>query len=159
MPCCIHQAALVMRILICFLVVTLWLAPGAYAQPASGDTTITAIELPAHLHRVLRDYETGWRARDAQALAALFTEDGFILRPGHPPVRGRTAIARAYANSGGPLHLSAYAYATDGDVGYIIGGYKGNADGPDTGKYTLTLRREADGRWYIASDMDNGNRR
>ncbi|MEM1096398.1 MAG: SgcJ/EcaC family oxidoreductase [Bacteroidota bacterium] len=135
-----------------------WL-PAASAQPATEADPIAAIALPDALDRVLRDYEAGWRARDAEALAALFTEDGFILRPGHPPVQGRPAIAMAYANSGGPLHLSAYAYATEGDVGYIIGGYRGQADGPDTGKYTLTLRREGDGRWYIASDMENGNRR
>ncbi|MEM6646541.1 MAG: SgcJ/EcaC family oxidoreductase [Bacteroidota bacterium] len=142
-------------------VVFLWTgcAADAAAQPAADANAITAIDLPAPLDRVLRDYEAGWRARDAYALAELFTEDGFILRPGHPPVRGRDAIAEAYANSGGPLYLSAYAYATEGDVGYIIGGYRGQAEGPDTGKYTLTLRREADGRWYIASDMDNGNRR
>ncbi|GAB5519356.1 MAG: hypothetical protein RhofKO_16070 [Rhodothermales bacterium] len=148
-----------MRVLLCLLSCALWLIPSVSAHPAATDTTIAAIELPADLDRVLRDYETGWRNRDAEALAALFTEDGFILRPGHPPVRRRAAIARAYANSGGPLYLSAYAFAVDGDVGYIIGGYKGNPDGPDTGKYTLTLRRAADGRWYIASDMDNGNRR
>jgi ketosteroid isomerase-like protein len=26
------------------------------------------------------------------------------------------------------------------------------------GKFTLTLRRGRDGRWLIASDMDNGSR-
>lgn len=135
-----------------------WIATSS-AQSASEAEPIPVIDLPDALDRVLRDYEAGWRGRDARALAALFTEDGFILRPGHPPVRGRAAIAAAYANSGGPLHLSAYAYATEGQVGYIIGGYRGQAEGNDTGKYTLTLRREADGRWDIASDMDNGNRR
>ena len=29
---------------------------------------------------------------------------------------------------------------------------------PDVGKFTLTLRKGADGRWLIFSDMDNGNR-
>jgi ketosteroid isomerase-like protein len=28
----------------------------------------------------------------------------------------------------------------------------------DVGKFTLTLRKGADGRWLIVSDMDNGNR-
>jgi ketosteroid isomerase-like protein len=27
----------------------------------------------------------------------------------------------------------------------------------DIGKFTLTLRKHADGRWLILSDMDNGN--
>ncbi|MBO6576874.1 MAG: nuclear transport factor 2 family protein [Rhodothermales bacterium] len=119
-----------------------------------------AIELPDELDRVLRDYEAAWLGSDEAALAALFTPDGFILRPGHGPVRGREAIREAYANSGGAgLILTAYAYAHEGDVGYIIGGYRYDPDGIDSGKYTLTLRRLEDGRWYIASDMDNGNRR
>jgi ketosteroid isomerase-like protein len=30
---------------------------------------------------------------------------------------------------------------------------------PDIGKFTLTLRKDSDGRWLIRSDMDNSNRR
>ena len=118
------------------------------------------IALPDELDRVLRDYEQGWRAADENVLAALFTPDGFILRPGQPPVRGRDNIREAYADAGGGgLILTAYDYAAEGNVGFIIGGYRYNPDGPDTGKYTLTLRKLEDGRWYIASDMDNHNLR
>ena len=34
---------------------------------------LPSVTLPAALARVLTDYETAWRARDAKALAALFT--------------------------------------------------------------------------------------
>jgi ketosteroid isomerase-like protein len=108
---------------------------------------------------VLRDYERGWRARDPKALAELFTEDGFVLSNGKPAVRGRAAIEAAYTGSGGPLSLRALAHAVDGDVGYIIGGYAPDAGQPDTGKFVLALRRVKDGRWLIAADMDNANRR
>ena len=37
-----------------------------------------SIELPAELERVLREYESAWRRGGAE-LAALFTEDGFVL--------------------------------------------------------------------------------
>ncbi|NNE68940.1 MAG: SgcJ/EcaC family oxidoreductase [Rhodothermales bacterium] len=117
------------------------------------------ITLPDELDRVLRDYEQGWRAGDAEALAGLFTPDGFILRPGHPPVRGREHIEEAYGSAGGSLILAAYDYAVEDSVGFIIGGFRYQEDQPDSGKYTLTLRKLEDGKWYIASDMDNGNRR
>lgn len=117
-----------------------------------------SIELPAELAAVLRGYEAAWTARDADGLAALFTEDGYVLRPGHPPVVGRDAIRRAYANSGGPLALNAYAYAVEGNVGYIVGGFALARDDREVGKYTLTLRRQPSGEWLIFSDMDNGNR-
>ncbi|MGI9174042.1 MAG: YybH family protein, partial [Rhodothermales bacterium] len=113
--------------------------------------------LPPELDRVLRDYEQGWRDRDADALAALFTPDGFVLRAGHPPVRGRTAIAEAYQGSGGPLHLHAFAFAEADSVAYIIGGYRAAPARPDAGKFILTLRRGPDGQWLIAADMDNQN--
>lgn len=118
---------------------------------------LPSFELPDALDRVLRDYERGWRARDAAALAALFTEDGFVLQHGKPPVRGREAIREAYANSGGPLFLRALAYSADGVTGYIIGAYRAEEHGPDAGKFILALRQTPGGRWMIAADMDNGN--
>ncbi|MEE8218925.1 MAG: DUF4440 domain-containing protein, partial [Vicinamibacteria bacterium] len=60
---------------------------------------------------------------------------------------------------GGPLALRALAYATEGGVGYIIGAYARRRGEPDVGKFTLTLRRDGEGRWLIMSDMDNGNSR
>ena len=65
-------------------------------KSSSSPTPIPSISLPSDLDRVLRDYEKAWAARDAVALAALFTEDGFVLQGGKPPVRGREAIRAAY---------------------------------------------------------------
>lgn len=116
-----------------------------------------SVVLPAEIDRVLRDYERGWQARDAEMLASLFTEDGFILRPGHPPVRGRANIQRAYEGSGGALALRALSVSVSGDTGYIIGGYSRSPYLPDVGKFILALQRDASGEWMIAADMDNGN--
>ncbi len=133
------------------------------AIPAVGQQAAPAAEpsvtLPPDLARVLRDYETAWGQRDAAALASLFAEDGFVLPNGGLPVRGRAAIEKHYTGHGGPLSLRAIAYAAEGKVGYIIGGYAGAAGKPDDGKFTLTLRKGSDGRWLIMSDMDNSNRR
>jgi ketosteroid isomerase-like protein len=116
------------------------------------------VRLAPELARVLTDYEAAWRAGDGAALARLFDEDGFVLPNGAPPVRGRAAIGQYYKGPGGPLALRAFASATEGAVGYIIGGFARQEGGPDVGKFTLTLRKGADGRWLIFSDMDNGNR-
>ena len=124
--------------------------------PKSADASIV---LPPELARVLTDYEAGWKAGDATALARLFTEDGFVLSPGRPPVRGRAAIQKLYTAKGSPLALRAFAYAMHGEVGYIIGGYSSERGMPDEGKFTLTLRKDEHGRWLIVSDMDNSNRR
>ena len=127
-------------------------------EPPSTDPAQPSITLPPELARVLTDYEASWRAGDAAALSKLFAEDGYVLPQGRGPVKGRAAIEKLYTRNGSPLSLRAIAYATEGNVGYILGGYSGEAGKPDEGKFTLTLRKE-NGRWLIMSDMDNSNRR
>lgn len=127
------------------------------SAPRVAATPLPSVELPPDFERVLRDYEKAWQARDAAALSRLFAEDGFVLASGQPPVRGREAIQAAYAGAGGPLALRALAFATGGEFGYILGGFAPRPGAQDSGKFTLILRRGADGRWLIVSDMDNGN--
>jgi ketosteroid isomerase-like protein len=133
-------------------------APAMAQAPSASAPELPSVTLPAELDRVLRDYERAWKAADAPALAALFSADGFILQNGRAPVRGRAAIARAYAGqAGGALRLRALGYATADTVGYIVGAYSYGDTPGDIGKYTLTLRRPRGGAWEIYSDMDNGN--
>lgn len=65
------------------------------------------IDLPPSLARVLRDYETAWRARDAAALARLFVDEEVVMPNACAPVRGRAGVERCYAGSGGGLSLRA----------------------------------------------------
>ena len=146
-----RKAAIVLFILASFVL--------ARAQQGSAPASEPSVTLPPELARVLRDYEAAWAAKDPVRLAKLFAEDGYVLPGGSPPVKGRTAIETYYTGHGGPLFLRAIAYATEGKVGYIIGGYTGTAGSPDDGKFTLTLRKGSDARWLIMSDMDNSNRR
>lgn len=142
-------------LLCCFLFVG-----GAFAQQTEQPKAeaLPSVTLPPELERVLRDYERAWRNHDAEALAALFTADGFVLRSGHPPARGRAAIEKAYRTSGGRLHLRALAFEKSGPIAYIVGGYTSTPKWPDAGKFVLALRQASDGQWLIAADMDNRNR-
>lgn len=137
------------------------LITSAVAQ-APNNAAITSqppsVELPAELARVLTDYEVAWRKGGVE-VAKLFTEDGFVLSGGRSPISGRTAIAEHYGSGHGPLALRAFAYAMEGSVGYILGGYATERGAPDIGKFTLTLRKHPDGRWMIVSDMDTPNQR
>lgn len=141
-------------ILAVFVLATVYLPAGPPPQEIREEPSI---ELPPELARVLTDYEAAWANRNAAALARLFVEDGFVLPEGHPPVRGRAKIEKYYSGSGGPLALRAFAFGTEGNVGYIIGGFARTKADQDRGKFTLTLRKSAEGRWLIVSDMDNAN--
>ena len=128
------------------------------ATPAPTRTT-ASVDLPVALQHLLHNYEEAWQRHDAHALAQLFALDGYVLADGSPPVRGRAEIERLYTDAGGPLSLRAIAFATEGNIGYIIGGFARREGEPDLGKFTLTLRRNTEGHWVIVSDMDNSNRR
>lgn len=136
--------------------VGLGLAVAAPQEPAP----LSSVPLPPAVERVLRDYEAAWRAKDGQRLAALFTEDGFVMSSNRPPIRGRPAIQVQYSSSaGGDLQLRAFGYSTADTVGYIVGGYSYPPNTVDVGKFVLALRKGSDGRWLIAADIDNGNGR
>ena len=107
--------------------------------------------------RVLTAHKAAWRRGNAAGLARLFVENGFVLSPRPPPIRGRGRIEEHYAGDGSTLLLRAIAYATKGSVGYVIGGYR-YPEGPDVGTFPLTLQRAPGGRWLTVSDMDNSNR-
>lgn len=117
-----------------------------------------SIALPPELDRVLRDYETAWRKSDAEALAQLFTPDGFVPHRRDSWVVGQPAITREYRGRGGALHLRALAFSHADSVGYIIGAYRSAPDADDVGKFILALRRDSGGRWRIAADLDSANR-
>lgn len=117
------------------------------------------VTLPPELDRVLRDYESAWRAGDGARLSALFVEDGFAIQNGSPIRRGRTAIAEGVTRPGGQLMLAAYAYATSGDTGHIVGGYRYPETRGPGGRFALVLRKGTDGRWLIAADLDNAGPR
>ena len=136
------------------VVASLLLAPASSAQ---GPAALPTVTLPPELQRVLADYEAAWQKSDAGSLASLFAPNGFVLSQGQEPVRGREAIEKHYTGKGGPLALRALAFEMEGTVGYIIGAYSPRRGEPDAGKFTLTLRKGAGGRWLIFSDMDNAN--
>lgn len=136
-------------------------APPASAQAAGEPPPrLPSVELPPELDRVLRDYERAWSSGDAEALARLFTDEGFVSGDGGW-IRGRRRIRERYANAGGALRLRALDYANDGDVGFIVGayGYAEMADQFDGGRFVLALRRGADGQWLIVADLDASNAR
>lgn len=116
-------------------------------------------KLPPELQRVLDDYSSAWRARDAKGLSALFADDRLVVPNACPPAPDRAGVERCYAGSGGAIDLRALDHRVEGPAAYIIGEYAGAPDAPAAGKFVLTLTKGADGRWLIVADMDQPYRR
>jgi len=146
-----------MRVGYCVVWLIAAISSAAIAQTPNPPAPLPSIVLPPALDRVLRDYERHWRAGDEQALAALFTADGFVPTGG-AWVRGTDGIRKTYENFSGDLRLRALAFAVADTVGYIVGAYRYGEGANDGGKFVLALRRAPGGPWLIAADIDQSNR-
>jgi uncharacterized protein len=113
---------------------------------------LPAVELPADLLALLKEFETHTRARTAAALAALFTPDG-IMQVGRDWQRGRSGIHLSMLGRGGNVRFHPQAFESDTEVGFIAGSYAGNTEAPpgDRGRFMLALRRLPGGPWRVAA--------
>ncbi|CAN5647008.1 hypothetical protein BH23GEM9_BH23GEM9_32760 [soil metagenome] len=131
---------------------------GPHPSQRRAPEPLPSVSLPPELDRVLRDYERYWRAGNADALVALFTEDGMVARRGGW-IRGRASLRESLQGTSSDLRLRTIAYKVEGHVGYMIGAYS-YGDGPpgDRGMFILTLRRAEGGPWLITADLDGSIR-
>lgn len=118
---------------------------------------IPAVELPQDLRTLLRDFETNWRARNAAALALLFTPNG-VMQVGRDWKQGPAGIHLALLGRGGRIRFHAQAFGAGATHGYIAGSYAGDGDAPpgDLGRFLLALERTTGGPWRLsAASLNN----
>jgi uncharacterized protein (TIGR02246 family) len=125
----------------------------ALRGPASADEAAMALE------QRQRALFAAVAARDADAVAGLFSESAVLQVAGMPPVEGREAIRRFYGRLFGHLSASSASAAetrvsTGGDLAYSFGATSNEfrtADGIASyaGKFVLVWRLE-EGEWNIA---------
>jgi len=153
-----------MRILL-LLVMALTLG-GCSGRDASDQAEVSASKV--ELGQMNRDFAAALNAKDAQAAAALYTEDAVLIPPGEPLVRGREAIEeywRGAIESGGVRDVSVETMdaLSSGSLGYETGSFILTANGPDgeavidRGRYIELLRREPDGRWLSTHGIWNAS--
>ena len=128
-----------------------------------------AKEKPAtaeELSQVNRDFVKALNARDATAAANCYAEDAVILPPGQSTVTGHEAIQKywqGFLDGAGYVDgsVSTIATGSNGDLGYEIGTADLHLKGPDGKivtekiKYTIVLKRNAEGKWLQTYDMWN----
>lgn len=133
--------------------------------------------IPARAHDseaiagIIRALEKQWvaavAARDATAVANLYTADGLFMAPHAPAAQGRDAVAKAWGGLFGLKNLSlTFAptridVASRGDMVADIGAYQLSFDSDqgrveDNGKY-MAVWRNVNGVWLIAADIFNTN--
>ena len=109
-----------------------------------------------------------WGGKDAERIAAHFTDDGNLIVPNVPVMTGKDAIAKgmkdALADPNWSLALQAVQVEASrgGDLGYTRGTYVLTATDPgskkvatEKGRFVAIFRKQADGSWKAVQDINN----
>ena len=110
-----------------------------------------------------RLFEDAVAAGDGAALAALYTEDAWLLAPGAPAVRGRAEIEAFWTGRFGGIDgvqlttVDAVSLGPDAarEIGRFRMALKDKAE-PSVGKYVVVWRR-IDGVWHLDTDAFNSD--
>ena len=134
------------------------------ALPIAAWHGVAAQTVADELRAAEDEWQALWLAKDAQALAALYAEDGMRLPPDATRTVGRDAIEAMFEDEFVAglenLQLEATDIGHDGNLGWIVGNSTiefpmGDSMGTGTGNYVVVYRKEADGAWRIVIDTWN----
>lgn len=153
----------------------LWLGVIALASLLVGCTPAPAPTPPDTREtdaQAIRATEAKWMqafaSKDADKVAAFYTEDASLLLPDSPVINGRSAIAAAFKPMLGDKNFSlAFAstrvqVAKSSDLAYSEGTFTMTVTAPkskkvltEKGKYVTVFQKQSDGSWLAVSDILN----
>jgi len=137
---------------------------------SSGGVSADIAKDKAAIDTTRNAYASAWRAGNAADVAGLYADDALVLYPNEPPVVGKAAIQTYFDQFFGDFiqdefELTSAEIEIAGSWAFDRGTYrwKGTpkAGGPaveDHGKFLVILKRQSDGSWKVARDMDNSDR-
>jgi uncharacterized protein (TIGR02246 family) len=134
--------------------------------PAFAEAEEPAAELPTPQPSVRGAVEAGnyffrkaFEARDAQAIAELYTEDARVVAPGMEPAIGRAAIAefwRGAMQGTKSVQLQTLAVESAGDLAVEDGVVRLTAtDGSESSARYLVVWKRVGRRWHLHRDIWN----
>ncbi len=108
------------------------------------------------------EWQAGFDARDAAAIAAVYADNGAVLPPNGTTVKGRAAVEAfwvEFMSSGIGGEINDTEVYASGDLGYKVGSYVITDPGGttiDVGKY-IEVWRNVDGKWQMLHDILNSD--
>ena len=125
----------------------------ATAPPEQGDRVRDAVNAGNYF------FLKAFAARDAQAIADLYTEDGRVVAPGAPPAVGRAAIAAFWAGSmkdTTAVRLETLSVEAAGDLALEEGvAHLVANDGSESAARYLVVWKRVGRRWHLHRDIWN----
>jgi uncharacterized protein (TIGR02246 family) len=130
----------------------------AACQPQATAPDTAADE--AAIQAVAENWPKAYNDKNADALAALYTEDARTYPPGGPMISGRAAIREFFAadvaSNWAPTTVAHEESVIAGDWAWRTGTWSAATTPPLTGKYAEVWRRTAEG-WRIHRDIWNAD--
>lgn len=127
----------------------------------------TAFDFRSAIKQAIAVFEKAANAKDAAAMAKLYTEDATLLPPSSPLIKGRANIQQfweGFINAGGSdAKLRIMEVTSLGDTAYEIGAFEANMPTPQggtvrgQGKYVVIWKRQPDGGIKLHVDIFNTN--
>jgi uncharacterized protein (TIGR02246 family) len=129
-----------------------------------------AVEVPAGIEALFAEHDAAFAAGDADRFARTFCEDGRMLLVHSETLRGHLAIAEPFRRAFETFDTSSWLARTEvldlaGDHAWAVRSYTetlvprdGGPRRQVVGRLVSCLRREPDGRWRIAVQMNNHTR-
>jgi uncharacterized protein (TIGR02246 family) len=108
-------------------------------------------------------------AKDVDKAVSFYTDDAVQMSPRGPSVRGKENIQKGWAGmlaTPGPglsFQTTSVEVARSGDIAYETGTYdfattdKNGKANDEKGKYVVIWKKQSDGSWKAAVDMDNSD--
>ncbi len=129
------------------------LASAALATSAQADPVRDAVDAGNYF------FLKAFAARDAQAIADLYTEDGRVVAPGAPPAVGRAAIETFWAGAmkdTQAVRLETLSVEGAGDLALEEGVVRlvANDGSESAARYLVVWKREGR-RWHLHRDIWN----
>lgn len=132
------------------------------AEPPEPPPTpqLAEVEIRDHIATANRAFSEAVARGDAEAMAAVYTDDAVVLPPGSPPVEGREAIAELFRGmlaetALAAIDLESREVRVEGDTAYEVGRAQltfrsAEAETTTTAKYVVIWKRTAEGwRWHV----------
>jgi len=124
----------------------------AFAAPVTDDELLKAATDLGHR------YDSNYASKNPEAMAALYENDGLLVSPAGPLVKGREALVdyyrKRFASGATGHHITVQEVHVQGDGGYSVASFSVNVKQPDgkthveKGKIVGVYQKDSDG-WHM----------
>jgi len=146
----------------------------ACTAPAGNETATAAAPDPAAVRQAIEavnaQFTASLKAGDIEALVSHYDAEAMVLPPNMPAARGAAGIREAFSGMLSAMTITEFTLTTHevhvaGNMAIETGAYAmtsqppqgGGPATPDTGKFVVVWRQQADGSWKLFRDIFNSD--